>query len=143
MPESWTFAHEVTWFAQIRTRPGPDGWAESEHTGLMLAVCNCGLNTGWIPRDQLPSTEALDDGDQHAALLVRTPARDRAPATEQRITDLLRGLAPGQPVTRIWGRRSGATAKQGQEGNAWAADPEDIADLVVRALTEEDTPCRS
>lgn len=72
--EPWTLDHKVTWFAQIRTRPGPvdgkgDQWAENEHTGLVLAVCNCGLNTGWIPKTDMPSRDALNDGDQHARLM--------------------------------------------------------------------------
>jgi hypothetical protein len=52
------------------------------------------------------------------------------------IADALRDLAPGHPAVRIWGRMAGATPEQAQEGNAWAADPEDIADLVVRTMKQ-------
>lgn len=74
--EPWTVDHDVTLFAQNRTRPGPtddtgDRWAEYEYTGLMLAVCNCGMNTGWINRDKMPSHETLADGEQHAELIGR------------------------------------------------------------------------
>lgn len=150
MPEPWIIDHEVTLFAQVRTRRGPaddngQRWAEREPTGLMLAVCNCGLNTGWITRDQMPAHETLADDEQHAAL-GRAPSQDHDLTTMRRsITALLRGLAPEHPVTRIWGRREGATAEQGSDGNAWAADSKDIAELVVTALTQtkETGPCPS
>ncbi|MGW2261440.1 hypothetical protein ACWCXE_27100 [Streptomyces sp. NPDC001780] len=75
--EPWTVDHQVTLHAQTRSRPSPadaagDQWTEREHTGLMLAVCNCGLNTGWIPRDQMPSHAALTDVEQHARLITST-----------------------------------------------------------------------
>lgn len=50
------------------------------------------------------------------------------------IAEALRTIAPGRTVTRIWGRIEGATPEQAQEGNAWAADPEDIADLILLLL---------
>jgi hypothetical protein len=56
--------------------------------------------------------------------------------TRQAIADALRDLAPGHRVTRIWGRLDGATPEQGQEGNAWAADVEDLADLAIRAMKQ-------
>jgi hypothetical protein len=56
------------------------------------------------------------------------------PNDRQLIIDALANLAPGHPAVRIWGRLAAATPSQGQEGNAWAADPEDIADLVLRAI---------
>lgn len=54
--------------------------------------------------------------------------------TRKRIIDALRDLAPGHPASRIWGRLDGASPEQGQEGNAWAADPEDIADLLIDVM---------
>ncbi len=67
---------------------------------------------------------------------VYRPAPE-AQADRERITDALRNLAPGHPVTRVWGRFQDATPTQAQEGNAWAADVEDIADLVLRTLGKE------
>ncbi len=46
----------------------------------------------------------------------------------------LEAITPALPVTRIWGRVEGATAEQAAEGNAWAADPEDIVDIVLKAI---------
>lgn len=76
MPEAepWTIDHNVTLFQQTKGRPGPvdgkgDQWVEREATGLMLAVCNCGLNTGWIDREVMPDQAALADGEQHARLM--------------------------------------------------------------------------
>lgn len=57
-----------------------------------------------------------------------------ATTDRERIIDALRNLAPGHPIGRIWGRLEGATPEQAQEGNAWAADPEDVADLILTAL---------
>lgn len=50
------------------------------------------------------------------------------------ITEVLRGIAPDHPIGRVWGRFEDATPEQAAEGNAWAADPEDLADLIVAAL---------
>jgi hypothetical protein len=57
-----------------------------------------------------------------------------AGAARQVIADALRNLAPGHPAVRIWGRL--APPEQAQEGNAWAADPEDIADLMLRLIKQ-------
>ncbi|MER5892289.1 hypothetical protein [Streptomyces sp. NPDC001876] len=57
-----------------------------------------------------------------------------AATDRERIIEALRTLAPGHPVSRIWGRGEWATPDDAQEGNAWAADVEDVADLVLRAL---------
>lgn len=102
-PEAWTIDHKVTWFAQIRTRPGPvdgkgDQWAENEHTGLVLAVCNCGLNTGWIPKADMPSREALNDGDQHAALMTKQVLRIELTGADREFAAFIR---------KITGRDSG------------------------------------
>ncbi|MFF1417464.1 hypothetical protein [Streptomyces sp. NPDC058280] len=103
MPEPWTLDHKVTWFVQIRTRPGPvedngDRWAENEHTGLMLAVCNCGLNTGWIGRDQMPTHETLADGEQHAALTAQGWGRAlRDPVNREAVAVALRTEARVNP----------------------------------------------
>jgi hypothetical protein len=64
--------------------------------------------------------------------MVTMPLTDR-----ERVIAALRDLAPGHRVGRIWGRFHDATPEQAQEGNAWAADVEDIADLVVRALGKQ------
>jgi hypothetical protein len=56
------------------------------------------------------------------------------PTDRDRIIEALRGIAPKHPVTRVWGRFDGATPEQAQEGNAWAADIEDLADIVLRAI---------
>ncbi|WP_405799294.1 hypothetical protein [Streptomyces sp. NBC_01506] len=78
MPETepWTLEHKVTWFVQVRTlnsRPDSEGarWRETEATGLVLAVCNCGLNTGWIPKADMTAQPALADVQQHAALIAQ------------------------------------------------------------------------
>jgi hypothetical protein len=55
-------------------------------------------------------------------------------AIRDEITRELRDLAPGHPAVRVWGRLAGATSEQGAEGNAWAADPADLADVAVRAI---------
>jgi hypothetical protein len=64
-------------------------------------------------------------------LRVRDYDEDRI---RQRITDELRFLAPGCTVGRIWGRHQGASRYEADAGNAWAADPEDIADIVLDIL---------
>lgn len=76
------------------------------------------------------------DGTRRAAETIAIHIDDCTPGRtdRQRIIDALRGIAPGHPVTRIWGRLDGAPPEQAQEGNAWAADVEDIADIVLRAI---------
>lgn len=75
--DTWTLAHSVTIHHQYQERPGAlvdDGsgmrWIDAKPTGLAIALCNCGLNTGWVPRDQLPSAEQLGDGEQHTTLMA-------------------------------------------------------------------------
>lgn len=58
----------------------------------------------------------------------------------ERIIEALRTIAPGWPTGRIWGRRADATPEEAQEGNIWAADVEDIADLVLAAIGATPTP---
>jgi hypothetical protein len=53
------------------------------------------------------------------------------------IIKVLRHIAPSEPTGRIWGRKQSADGRQGREGNLWAADPEDLADLIVAELTRE------
>lgn len=67
------------------------------------------------------------------------PPEETAMTDRERIIDLLRNIAPGHPVGRIWGRRADATADEAQEGNVWAADVEDIATLVLAVLTGHGT----
>lgn len=60
----WTTEHMLHLFNQIESRPAAADhkgrrWMERRTTGLALAVCNCGYNTGWIPRDQMPSAGEL------------------------------------------------------------------------------------
>ncbi|MFM9652769.1 hypothetical protein [Streptomyces galilaeus] len=61
MPEQpWATEHTVHMFRQSESRAAAadsDGrrWMERRATELALVVCNCGLNTGWVPMDQLPS----------------------------------------------------------------------------------------
>lgn len=50
------------------------------------------------------------------------------------IVEVLRTVAPGHDIGRIWGRFADATRYQAHEGNAWAADPEDLADLILEGL---------
>ena len=53
---------------------------------------------------------------------------------KDRIIEVLQNLAPNHPVTRVWGRLEGSTPEQAAEGNAWAADVEDLANLIIDAL---------
>jgi hypothetical protein len=53
---------------------------------------------------------------------------------KERIVRSLRDIAPGHVTTRIWGRGSWATADEAQPGNAWAANLEDVADVILGAL---------
>lgn len=55
----------------------------------------------------------------------------------ERIINALRNIAPGHPTGRIWGRSRDATPLQAQEGNVWAGDVEDLADLILSALHPE------
>ncbi|MET9876565.1 hypothetical protein ABZZ36_18350 [Actinacidiphila glaucinigra] len=64
MTEQWTTDHKVTLLAQVESRPAAadsqgQRWMERRHTGLVLAACNCGWTTGWVPKDQMPSTAEL------------------------------------------------------------------------------------
>jgi hypothetical protein len=59
---------------------------------------------------------------------ILTPAEQDDDA-RQRIAAALRNLAPGHPAVRI-----GAVPEQAQEGNAWAADPEDLAELLLSLM---------
>ncbi|MFF8034905.1 hypothetical protein [Streptomyces sp. NPDC016626] len=54
----------------------------------------------------------------------------------QAATDALRNLAPDHPTVRIWGRLEGSAPEHAQEGNSWAADPQDVADVVLAAITD-------
>lgn len=91
---------------------------------------------GLLSLDHSSQSSAESARDRHLA--ESHPETEYLTQTEQAqhtaISDLLRGIAPGHTVTRIWGRTEGATPEQAQEGNAWAADPEDIAKLVVLEL---------
>lgn len=60
-----------------------------------------------------------------------------AATDREHIVAALRTVAPGHPTGRIWGRRVDATPEEALEGNVWAADVEDIADLVLAALAQE------
>ncbi|MGW2511280.1 hypothetical protein ACWC0A_17975 [Streptomyces scopuliridis] len=101
--EPWALGHNLTVHAQTRTRPGPAGeagarWTEHEYTGLVLAVCNCGLNTGWISRGQMPGHEVLADVDQHAALIAEGWGRAlRDPANRESVSVALRTEARVNP----------------------------------------------
>ncbi|MEV8395929.1 MULTISPECIES: hypothetical protein [unclassified Streptomyces] len=102
-PEPWTIGHELTLFQQVRTLDSPAGigtarWRETGATGQMLAVCNCGLDTGWISHDELPSREVLADGEQHAALIAEGWGRAlRDPANRGAVSMALRTEARINP----------------------------------------------
>ena len=40
--------HQPTLIPELRSLPPKDGWACYEQTGRAAAVCQCGLNTGFI-----------------------------------------------------------------------------------------------
>lgn len=71
-------------------------------------------------------------------VLLGAPDTEPTDAEPMTVPDLvaeaLRTLAPGHPAVRIWGRLEGATEHQAQEGNAWAASPQDIGNLVAAVL---------
>lgn len=52
------------------------------------------------------------------------------------ITAALRWAGGRAPADRIWGRWYGADHGLGAEGNLWAGDPDDVADVIVRAILE-------
>ena len=64
---------------------------------------------------------------------------DRAQA-QKIMARTLAYMAPGSPAVRIWGRAPGAEADQAAEGNVWAGDPTDVADVLAGALFPEVTP---
>jgi hypothetical protein len=76
-----------------------------------------------------------------AAQPVRPDTARETDATDARtrIIDALREIAPGHPTGRIWGRLQGATPDQAQEGNAWAGELGDVADIVLAALAQPDS----
>lgn len=82
--------------------------------------------------ERLPDVTVLLVGGVDGIDVYR-PAAD-VQADRDRIIDALRTLATGHTVTRVWGRLEGATPEQAQEGNAWATDVEDIADIALRAI---------
>ncbi|MFI5755632.1 hypothetical protein [Streptomyces sp. NPDC051569] len=102
-PDPWISRHELTMFQQVRTLDSPADsrdacWRETEATGQMLAVCNCGLNTGWIARDQMPTHETLADGEQHAALTAQGWGRAlRDPVNREAVAVALRTEARVNP----------------------------------------------
>ncbi|MFF7198224.1 hypothetical protein ACFZAM_31510 [Streptomyces sp. NPDC008079] len=53
------------------------------------------------------------------------------------MTDALRTISPKYSTDRIWGRLPGVSDDVGQPGNVWAADPEDIADIMIRVLKDD------
>lgn len=55
-----------------------------------------------------------------------------------KIIEALRNVAPNFPVNRIWGRTVGSDPDQGWEGNSWAADVDDVADIILTALERTD-----
>ena len=105
--EPWTLPHKVTLFRQVRQRPGDvvadadprQYWADTEPTSLALAVCNCGLNTGWIDHALMPDQATLTDGEQHAALMARAvPIGSlRHPALRDAVAEEVRRLARVDP----------------------------------------------
>lgn len=63
-PDQWTAEHRLTLLAQTESSAGTidhrgQRWLDRRSTGLVLAACNCGYTTGWIPRAELPSYEWL------------------------------------------------------------------------------------
>lgn len=60
--EPWVIEHHLAGFLQLESRPGPvdeqgDRWKERRATGLVLYLCPCGLDTGWVARDQVPDLQ--------------------------------------------------------------------------------------
>ncbi|WP_405413909.1 hypothetical protein [Streptomyces rubiginosohelvolus] len=57
--DSWVTEHRLTLLAQSESSAGPidergQRWLDRRATGLVLAACNCGWTTGWIPSAELP-----------------------------------------------------------------------------------------
>lgn len=58
--QPWTPTHSLSLFTQTEVQTREDGaWVSRRPTGLVNLVCNCGLSTGWIPRDQMPDDTEL------------------------------------------------------------------------------------
>ncbi|MDX3016743.1 hypothetical protein [Streptomyces acidiscabies] len=73
MPHPWTTTHELHIFKQALRRPSDDAqWWETQSSGLVHLLCNCGYSTGWIPQDQMPSREQLlnDHGTPHHSVMT-------------------------------------------------------------------------
>lgn len=94
----WATDHTLHLFNQIERRPTPAAdsqgqhWTEARKTGLVIAVCNCGYSSGWIPRSKLPGRLTLLA--QHG-----TPLHTEHPAGPTRAEI---DLAPGAPaLTRM------------------------------------------
>lgn len=67
----WTSKHELFITLQNEQRPDENGWATVRLTGMVNAVCNCGLSTGWITREE------YDSQDLHAT--HARPVRNNTP----------------------------------------------------------------
>jgi hypothetical protein len=57
--QPWSNVHELQVFNQVEQRPTDSRWVETQATGQVLVLCNCGYVTGWIPRDQMPDRAEL------------------------------------------------------------------------------------
>lgn len=52
----------------------------------------------------------------------------------QDMANALRTISPKHETGRIWGRWHQSTPEQGQAGNIWAADPEDLAEILLHVV---------
>jgi hypothetical protein len=58
--QPWVKPHVLQVFKQVERRPDKgSGWMETQGTGLVHLLCNCGYSTGWISREQVPNSEEL------------------------------------------------------------------------------------
>lgn len=86
--------------------------------------CSCGANPGEQPPAAVTNTATVPD---EAA---------RAHPLHAVIAGTLRWAGGRAPADRIWGRWYGADHDSGAEGNLWAGDPDDVADLLIRAIAK-------
>lgn len=87
----------------------------------------------------VPVQPPTGDGDQGREVRTETIPDEEArqhPLHSVIAGALRSGMAPGQPaVVRVWGRKADAPSR-GSSDNVWAGTPEDVADDLVRAISD-------
>lgn len=105
----------------------------SVEAGCHFGYAHCPVASG-NPPTEAPGPVGAEPTREQVNTYTEPDLEARRDVRHEVLAHALRHAGRRAPADRIWGRFYGQGPEVGAKGNVWAGDPEDVADVLIRAL---------